>query len=217
MEGSSLDPSLAPGLVIAAAALIGYLAGSIPFGLVLVRLAGLGDVREIGSGSIGATNVLRTGSKALALGTFVGDAAKGGVVVLLFKALGIALPYAPLVAGVAAFLGHLFPVWLGFKGGKGISTFIGILATLFWPAALFFCAVWLAVALTFRISSLSALVASVLTPVFIWFLATPELFVASCALTVLIYYAHRQNIARLLNGTEPKIGAKKDDETKDAA
>src|SRR4051795_7861828 len=144
----------------------GYLLGSIPFGVILTRFAGLGDVRAIGSGNIGATNVLRTGRKGLAAATLLGDALKGTVAVVIAGYFGG--PNAAMLAALGAFLGHLFPVWLGFKGGKGVAVYIGVLIGLFWPAAVTFCVVWLAVAAISRYSSLSALVASVVTPVFLW-------------------------------------------------
>jgi len=188
-----------------AAFVIGYLLGSIPFGLLLTRIAGTQDIRTIGSGNIGATNVLRTGRKGLAAATLVGDALKGTAAVLLFRWLdGDALA---LVAGAGAFLGHLFPLWLRFKGGKGVATFIGILIGVAWPAALFFCAVWLLVAWLSRYSSLSALVASALTPAFLWYAAGPAATAVLAALAALLWIKHRENIARLVNGTEGKIGA----------
>lgn len=190
---------------------LGYLLGSIPFGLILTRIAGLGDIRDIGSGNIGATNVLRTGNKWVAGGTFLGDAGKGFAAVLIAHRIGpdgLALLLS-MVAAAAAFLGHLFPVWLGFKGGKGISTFIGINLALCWPVGLLFCATWLAVAALFRYSSLSALVAAALTPVYLALLRQMELLPLSILLVVLIFIAHRDNIARLLAGTESRIGSKK--------
>ena len=192
------------------AALFGYLLGSIPFGLVLCRLAGLGDIRAIGSGNIGATNVLRTGRKGLALATFLGDALKGTVAILIARHL--AGEGAAMAAAVGAFFGHVFPVWLGFKGGKGVATYIGCLLGLFWPAALAFGAVWLAMAFTFRISSLSALTASVVVPLglFLGGWASPTLTLVLVALAALVWYRHAENIRRLLAGTEPKIGRKKD-------
>lgn len=194
---------------IAAAALFGYLLGSIPFGLVICRFAGLGDIRAIGSGNIGATNVLRTGRKGLALMTFLGDALKGTVAILLARwALGEG---AAMAAAVGAFLGHVFPIWLGFKGGKGVATYIGCLLGLWWPAALAFCAVWLAVAFTLRLSSLAALTASAVIPFALWFggWASGPLALVLAALAVLVWIRHKDNIARLLAGTEPRIGRKK--------
>ena len=184
--------------------IIGYLFGSIPFGLLLTQLARTPDIRTIGSGNIGATNVLRTGRKGLALATLLLDALKGtaGVIVAGF----IGGPNAALIAGLGAFLGHLFPVWLKFRGGKGVATYIGVLLGLFWPAALVFCAIWLIVAVIFRYSSLSALVASLLTPVFLWWMNQPALALLFVGLTILLWSKHRQNISRLLAGTEGKIG-----------
>ncbi len=196
--------------VILVAAVFGYALGSIPFGLVLCRLAGLGDIRSIGSGNIGATNVLRTGRKGLALATFLGDALKGTVAILVARHL--AGEGAAMAAAVGAFLGHVFPVWLGFKGGKGVATYIGCLLGLWWPAAFAFGAVWLAMAFTFRISSLSALTASVVVPLglFLGGWASGTMTLVLAALAVLVWYRHKENIARLLAGTEPKIGKKKD-------
>ena len=188
------------------AALFGYLLGSIPFGLILMRAAGGPDVRTIGSGNIGATNVLRTGRKGLAAATLICDALKGTVAVLVTA--HFATHEAALAAGLGAFLGHLFPMWLRFKGGKGVATYIGLLIGLYWPAALIFCGIWLIVALLFRYSSLSALVASALTPAALWLLDQPNTAALFLVLTVLLWIMHRANIARLLNGSEGKIGAK---------
>jgi glycerol-3-phosphate acyltransferase PlsY len=186
--------------------LIGYLFGSIPFGLVLTKLAGTPDLRTIGSGNIGATNVLRTGRKGLAAATLILDALKGTVAVIIAGYFGG--PNAAMLAGLGAFLGHLFPVWLKFKGGKGVAVYIGILIGLFWPAAILFCAVWLALAFALRYSSLSALTASVITPLFLWWFGQPALATLSAVLTLLLFYMHRENIQRLLAGTEGKIGQK---------
>jgi len=186
---------------------IGYLLGSIPFGVVLTRLAGTQDLRTVGSGNIGATNVLRTGRKGLAAATLIGDALKGTAAVAIARWLGGTDLGA--VAGLGAFLGHLFPVWLGFKGGKGVATYIGILLGLYWPAALFFCAVWLGAAALFRYSSLSALIASAVTPLFLWFMATPAITALIALLTILLWIKHRENVARLMNGTEGRIGGAK--------
>jgi glycerol-3-phosphate acyltransferase PlsY len=186
--------------------LIGYLLGSIPFGLVLTKLAGTEDLRSIGSGNIGATNVLRTGRKGLAATTLLLDALKGTAAVIIAGIIGG--PNAAMLAALGAFLGHLFPVWLGFKGGKGVAVYIGLLIGLFWPAAIVFCIVWLAIAFASRYSSLSALVASVITPLFVWWfghLAPAALF---AVLTILLFYMHRANIQRLYAGTEGKIGQK---------
>ncbi|MBX3447397.1 MAG: glycerol-3-phosphate 1-O-acyltransferase PlsY [Parvibaculaceae bacterium] len=192
---------------------IGYLLGSIPFGLLLTKAAGLGDIRDIGSGNIGATNALRTGNRWVAAGTLIGDAAKGAVAVLLMGYLAVQTGGdVALMSGLAAlgaFLGHLYPVWLGFKGGKGVSTIIGILLALHWPVGLLFCATWAAVAAISRYSSLAALVASLLTPVYLAWLDKWDLVALSAVLVVLIYIAHRGNISRLLAGTEPRIGQKK--------
>lgn len=188
------------------ALLLGYLLGSIPSGLLLARAAGLGDIRKIGSGNIGATNVLRTGRKELAAATLLLDALKGTAAVVVAGALWGS--QAGTVAGLGAFLGHLFPVWLGFKGGKGVATYIGVLAGLFWPAAAGFCAVWLAVAFATRYSSLSALVASALTPLLLWLIGRHELALLFACLTALLFAKHAANIQRLLNGRETKIGAK---------
>jgi glycerol-3-phosphate acyltransferase PlsY len=188
----------------AAALVFGYLLGSIPFGLVLTRLAGTQDLRAIGSGNIGATNVLRTGRKGLAAATLLLDALKGTAAVLITGA--IAGDDAALLAGLGAFLGHLFPIWLGFKGGKGVATYIGVLLALVWQAAAAFCIVWLLVAFVTRYSSLSALVASVATPLLLWwdgYRLEAQLFFV---LSVLLWFKHRDNIRRLVAGREGKIG-----------
>lgn len=190
-------------LIIALA--IGYGLGSIPFGLLLTRFAGLGDIRRIGSGNIGATNVLRTGHKGLAATTLVLDALKGTAGVLIGAALDG--PMAAMTGGLGAFLGHVFPVWLGFRGGKGVATYIGILLGLHWPAALAFCAIWLAVAFLSRYSSLSALTASVLTPLLLWAFGEGQLALLVAVLSVLLILKHHTNIQRLIAGTESKIGA----------
>jgi acyl phosphate:glycerol-3-phosphate acyltransferase len=182
----------------------GYLLGSIPFGLLLTLASGGPDIRAIGSGNIGATNVLRTGRKGLAAVTLFCDALKGAVAVLIATHFGAG---AALVAGLGAFLGHLFPVWLKFKGGKGVATYIGVLVGLYWPAALLFCAIWLAVAAAFRYSSLAALIASALTPLGLWLLGRPNIAAFYLVITVLLWVMHRENIARLVNGTEGKLGA----------
>lgn len=193
-----------------AALVLGYLLGSIPFGLVLTRAAGLGDVRDIGSGNIGATNVLRTGNKGIAALTLLLDLLKGTAAVLIGHAIGalggVAI-LASLVAGLAAFIGHTYPVWLGFKGGKGVATYIGILLGLNWPGALAFCSVWLLVAILSRYSSLSAIVAAIVTP--IWLLTVGDYATAILAalLSVLLIFKHRANIHRLVAGEEPRIGA----------
>jgi glycerol-3-phosphate acyltransferase PlsY len=187
------------------ALVFGYLLGSIPFGLLLTRAVGGPDIRAIGSGNIGATNVLRTGRKGLAAVTLLCDALKGTVAVLMAAHFG---PGAALIAGLGAFLGHLFPVWLRFKGGKGVATYIGVLLGLYWPAALAFCAIWLVVAAVFRFSSLAALIASAMTPLALWLFGLPTVAAVFTLLTLLLWIKHRENIARLLNGTEGKIGAK---------
>ena len=196
------DWSLAP--AYSAALIFGYLCGSIPFGILLTRLAGGPDLRAVGSGNIGATNVLRTGRKGLAALTLVGDMLKGTVAVLLtYHVLG---RDATILAALGAFLGHLFPVWLRFRGGKGVATYIGLLLGLAWPAAIFFCAVWLAVAALSRYSSLSALLASALTPAFLWWRQEIDYALLFLLLTLITWIMHRANIARLLQGTETKIG-----------
>jgi glycerol-3-phosphate acyltransferase PlsY len=187
-----------------AALLTGYLLGSIPFGLLLTRVAGTQDIRSIGSGNIGATNVLRTGRKGLAAATLIGDALKGTAAVLVAGALFG--ERAALVAGLGAFLGHLFPIWLKFKGGKGVATYIGILIGLAWPAALAFGLVWIATAAAFRYSSFAALVASAVTPGVLWWLGEQRVAVLMVLLTLLLWIMHRQNISRLVGGSESKIG-----------
>ncbi len=195
---------------VALAILFGYLLGSIPFGLILTRAAGGPDVRTIGSGNIGATNVLRTGRKGLAAATLLCDMLKGTLAVLIAAhfAKDLSSHEAALAAGLGAFLGHLFPMWLKFKGGKGVATYIGVLIGLVWPAAMIFCAIWLVVAWAFRYSSLAALVASAVTPLTLWLLGEPGPAVLFLALTAALWIMHRANIARLLAGTEGKIGAK---------
>ncbi len=184
--------------------LIGYLCGSIPFGLVLTRIAGTQDLRSIGSGNIGATNVLRTGRKGLAAATLLLDMLKGTAAVMIAGYYGG--PNAAMLAALGAFLGHLFPVWLKFKGGKGVAVYIGVLIGLFWPAALVFCVVWLATAVTSRYSSLSALVASFITPIFLWWFGHAALASLFAVLMLLLFYMHRENIRRLQAGTEGRIG-----------
>ncbi|SFJ65792.1 glycerol-3-phosphate 1-O-acyltransferase PlsY [Bradyrhizobium sp. Gha] len=188
------------------ALVIGYLLGSIPFGLVLTRLAGTQDLRSIGSGNIGATNVLRTGRKGLAAATLLLDALKGTAAVVVSGY--VAGPNAAMLAGLGAFLGHLFPVWLKFKGGKGVAVYIGILLGLFWPGALVFCLLWLATAFTTRYSSLSALVAAFITPLFLWWFGHLALASLFAVLTLLLFYMHRENIKRLQSGKEGRIGEK---------
>jgi len=197
---------MAPEISYLLALIIGYLLGSIPFGLVLTRLAGTQDLRTIGSGNIGATNVLRTGRKGLAAATLILDALKGTAAVIIGGALGGA--DAAMLGGLGAFVGHISPVWLKFRGGKGVAVYIGILIGLFWPAAILFCVIWLAMAFTLRYSSLSALTASVITPLFLWWFAQAALAVLFAVLTLLLIIMHRENIKRLLAGTEGKIGQK---------
>lgn len=188
------------------AGLIGYLLGSIPFGLLLTRAAGLGDIRGIGSGNIGATNVLRTGNKKLAAATLLLDAAKGAAAVLIARAwLG---ETAALVAGLAAFLGHIFPVWLGFKGGKGVATYLGVLIALAWPLALLFSALWLGVAKLGKISSLAAIVATIAVPIAAWSFADRTLAMTVTLMSIVVLIKHRANIERLMAGEEPRIGSK---------
>ncbi len=192
-------------MTYALALAFGYLLGSIPFGLLLTRAAGGPDVRKIGSGNIGATNVLRTGRKGLAAATLVCDALKGTVAVLLVA--HFAGHDAALAAGLGAFLGHIFPVWLKFKGGKGVATYIGLLIGLYWPSALIFCALWLAIAFLTRYSSLAALIASAVTPFALWALGTPRTAALFALLSALLWIMHRANIRRLIDGSEGKIGA----------
>ncbi len=220
-----------------AAIAFGYLLGSVPFGLLLTKAAGLGDVRKIGSGNIGATNVLRTGNKGLAAATLLLDALKATVAVLvvqwvLRKLWGVNYAYVAGVntpassipanyidayrifvisalAGVSAFIGHIYPVWLGFKGGKGVATFIGAALGFFWPSALFFCLAWLVIAAFFRYSSLAALVASVLAAVYPVLVGEHFVGILLALMVGLIFYKHEANIKRLVAGEEPKIGAKK--------
>jgi glycerol-3-phosphate acyltransferase PlsY len=185
--------------------IVGYLCGSIPFGLLLTRAAGLGDVRKIGSGNIGATNVLRTGNKGLAAATLVLDALKGTIPAVVAARYGAD---AGALAGFGALLGHLFPVWLGFKGGKGVATYLGALIGLAWKVALIFAAVWLVMAFLFRYSSLAALTACVVAPVALYLTGQPEFALAFLVMSALVFYKHRANIERLMAGTESKIGAK---------
>src|ERR1700722_8414201 len=197
---------MSPNALLPVAFILGYLLGSIPFGLILTRLAGTADIRSIGSGNIGATNVLRTGRKGLAAATLTCDMLKGTLAVLIAGYFGG--PDAAMLAALGSFLGHLFPVWLKFKGGKGVAVYIGVLIGLFWPAAVLFCLVWLGIAATTRYSSVVALVASVVSPIFLWWLGHITLASLFAALTLLLFYMHRANIARLLAGTEGRIGQK---------
>jgi glycerol-3-phosphate acyltransferase PlsY len=193
-------------MIPALALVFGYLLGSIPFGLLLTRATGGPDIRAIGSGNIGATNVLRTGKKGLAAVTLLCDMLKGTAAVLLTA--HYATSDAALAAALGAFLGHLFPVWLKFKGGKGVAVYIGLLIGLYWPGALIFIAIWLSVAALSRYSSLAALVASALTPLALWLLGEPNAAALFVLLSALLWIMHRANIARLLDGSEGKIGAK---------
>ena len=195
-------------LLYAVSFLFGYLCGSVPFGILLTRFAGAPDLRSIGSGNIGATNVLRTGRKGLAAATLIGDILKGAVAVLLTGYV-LGRNFA-LAAAIGAFLGHLFPVWLRFRGGKGVATYIGLLLGLVWPAAIVFGAIWIAVAAVSRYSSVAALAASAATPVFLWWTSGPRVAIVFALLSLLLWIMHRANIARLLNGRESKIslGAK---------
>lgn len=222
-------------LALLAALAVGYALGSIPFGLIFTHLAGLGDIRAIGSGNIGATNVLRTGRKGLAAATLLCDAGKGAAAVILVRIYGPALlvraqgapwPWPEsqaelqldmahfgaglgMAAGFGAFLGHIFPVWLGFRGGKGVATYIGVLAGVWWPAALIFCAVWLSTAAASRYSSLGALVAAAVTPVVLAALGQGPAAALVTILSLLLYGRHAANIGRLLRGEESRIGQKK--------
>ncbi len=197
---------MSPDAWLPVALILGYLLGSIPFGLVLTKLAGTQDLRSIGSGNIGATNVLRTGRKGLAAATLIGDVLKGTVAVIIAGYFGG--PNAAMLAGLGAFLGHLFPVWLGFKGGKAVAVYIGVLIGLFWPAAVLFCVLWATTAAISRYSSLSGLVASFVTPIFLWWFGHPALAALFAVMTLLLFYAHRENIKRLQAGTEGRIGQK---------
>ncbi len=193
--------------LLVAVAVLGYALGSVPFGVVITRLLGLGDLRQIGSGNIGATNVLRTGNKAAAAATLLLDGAKGAVAVLIARAV-LGNETAAMVAGGAAFLGHLYPVWLRFRGGKGVATFLGTVIALAWPVGLAACATWLLTATLSRISSLSALVAAAASVPLAWLLGYPALMPLAAAMAVLIFWRHRANISRLAAGTEPRIGRK---------
>jgi glycerol-3-phosphate acyltransferase PlsY len=198
--------NLSPGLAtLAVAFVLGYLPGSIPFGFLLTRAAGLGDVRDIGSGNIGATNVLRTGRKSIAAATLLLDVAKGAAAVLIIGSFfGQA---AAVCAGLGAFLGHVFPVWLNFKGGKGVATYLGVLIGLVWQAAVVFTLVWIAVAATSRISSLAAMIASVAAPIAVYAWGSQSFAAAAAFMAAVILIKHRSNIRRLLAGKEPRIGA----------
>lgn len=199
-----IDSSLA---ILALWGLIGYLLGSIPFGLVLTKAFGLGNLREIGSGNIGATNVLRTGSKSTAAATLLLDGAKGAVAVLAARMM--AGEDAAQIAALMAFLGHCFPIWIGFKGGKGVATFLGLMLALAWPVGLLSCATWLATAAISRISSLSAIVAAAWSPLWCIMLGQGQIFLLTVLLVALILWRHKDNIKRLKAGTEPRIGKSK--------
>ncbi|MBK7163237.1 MAG: glycerol-3-phosphate 1-O-acyltransferase PlsY [Sphingomonadales bacterium] len=190
---------------IGSAAALGYLLGSIPFGLLLARFGGAGDIREIGSGNIGATNVLRTGRKGLAALTLLLDLLKGVAAVLLARQL---MPGCEVIAAVAAFFGHLYPVWLGFKGGKGVATYAGILFGLHWPLGLIYGGAWIGVLLISRISSLGGLVAAAVAPLAAAFLGLIDIVIPLVACSLIIFWKHRENIQRLMAGTEPRIGQK---------
>jgi glycerol-3-phosphate acyltransferase PlsY len=194
-------------LLLALVAVLAYLLGSIPFGLVITRALGLGDLRKVGSGNIGATNVLRTGNKPAALATLLLDAGKGGIAVLIARA-AVGEDAAQLAA-LAAFLGHLFPIWLGFKGGKGVATFLGTLLALAWPVGLAACATWAVTAAVTRISSLSALVAAATSGLWLFVFDQGRMLILVFILTVLVYVRHWANLQRIKAGTEPRIGAKK--------
>jgi len=189
------------------AAILGYLCGSVPFGLLLTRAAGLGDIRKIGSGNIGATNVLRTGNRWVAAATLFLDASKAALPVLVARYFWG--EEAARIAAIGAFLGHCFPVWLGFKGGKGVAVMIGSLLALSWPVGLIFCAVWLVIAFSQKRSSLAALTAAATAPIFAFSLVNEWLAGTAALLAVMLFYQHRENIIRLMNGTEPKIGSEK--------
>jgi glycerol-3-phosphate acyltransferase PlsY len=205
--GESAVPLIeSPQWLLLVAAGLGYLLGSVPFGIVMARLFRLGDLRQIGSGNIGATNVLRTGNRLAALLTLLGDAGKGGAAVLIGRAL--VGEDAAQIAGLAAFFGHLFPVFLGFRGGKGVSTFFGLLIALAWPVGLAAGATWLVVAFAFRYSSLSALAASAAAPLWALVFDRPETVILSLFLAALVFVTHRGNLRRLAAGTEPRIGQK---------
>lgn len=185
--------------------LFGYLAGSIPFGLLLTKAFGLGDIRKQGSGNIGATNVLRTGNRWLAAATLLADMLKGTIPVLVAAKYGME---PAMIAGLGAFLGHLFPVWLKFKGGKGVATYIGVLIGLYWPFALLFCAIWLIAAMLFKISSLSALIATATLPLAAATTGQQSFVFVILLMSLLVFIKHRDNIKRLMSGEEGKIGGK---------
>ncbi len=202
-----MPPIDSPISVLVLWAVIGYLLGSIPFGIVLTRILGLGNLREIGSGNIGATNVLRTGNKAAAAATLILDGAKGAVAVLLARTM--VGPDAAQLAGLMAFIGHCFPVWLRFRGGKGVATFLGLILALAWPVGLACCATWLAAARLSRISSVGALAAAFSSPIWAGLLGATQIIALAILLTAIVFYRHKENIARLRMGTEPRIGGGK--------
>ncbi len=193
-------------LVLALWGAVGYLLGSVPFGMLVARVMGLGNLREIGSGNIGATNVLRTGNKAGALATLLLDGGKGAVAVLLARAM--AGEDAAQLAGLMAFAGHCYPVWLAFRGGKGVATFLGVMLGLAWPVGVACCLSWLVAAAATRISSMAAIYMAALSTIWIMFLGYPDMFLLGIVLTLFIFFRHAANIRRLRDGTEPKIGQK---------
>lgn len=196
-------------LIAIIAIAFGYLLGSIPFGLLLTKMAGMGDIRNIGSGNIGATNVLRTGNKKLAFATLLLDGSKAALAVIVVRYFAPDPPLAYSLAGMAAFVGHIYPVWLGFKGGKGVATYIGVMLAMSWPVGIGFCVTWLISAFTSRISSLSALIAATFAPVLAYFFSGPHLMGGAILMSALLVFKHRDNIKRILAGTESKIGADK--------
>jgi len=189
----------------AAAIILGYLLGSIPFGVLLTRMAGAGDLRQIGSGNIGATNVLRTGRKGLAAATLLLDLGKGAAAVLLAETL---FPGTGMLGGMAAFLGHCYPVWLKFKGGKGVATLMGIVLALHWPSGLVYAAVWLGLLAALRISSLAGMTAAVSAPVSAAYFGRIDIVLLLLAMALIVMWKHRDNIDRLLSGSEPRVGSK---------
>lgn len=199
-------PTEVPWIAPAGALLLGYLLGSIPFGVLLTRAAGAGDLRTIGSGNIGATNVLRTGRKGLAAATLLLDMAKGAVAVLLAAAL---LPGTAVLAATAAFIGHCYPVWLKFRGGKGVATLMGVVLALYWPSGLVYAAVWLGLLAIVRISSVSGMAAAISAPVSAAFFGRIDLVLVLLALALIVLWKHRENIDRLLSGAEPGVGSKR--------
>lgn len=195
-------------ILLAVTAILAYLLGSVPFGIVIARVFGLGNLREIGSGNIGATNVLRTGSKPAALATLLLDSGKGAIAVITARLL--VGEDAAQLAGLTAFLGHLFPIWLKFNGGKGVATYLGTLLALSFPAGLAACLTWLVIAVLFRFSSLAALFTAVMVPAWLWTLRSPEMIALAVILGALVWIRHGENIRRLLDGSETKIKLKKE-------